>query len=59
LKGVIYIVKIPLLRKGRDLYAEIDEDDEGIRWIGRELAYRLNEDEELAIQILETANRDI
>lgn len=59
LAGLIYIVKIPLLRKGRDLYAETDEYDAGIRWTGRELAYRLDEDVELTSSITETGNTDI
>ena len=63
LAGLIYIVKLETLQESRDLTAETDtygrSDALGSKWIGGELAFRLNEDTELANLLTKAKETDI
>jgi hypothetical protein len=67
LAGLTYIVKLETLQESRELTAETETgesrglmgDAVGIKWIGGELAFRLNEDTELAYLIMKAGETDM
>ena len=62
LAGLTYLVKLETLKESRDLTAEIDEygsNDKSIKWIGGELAFRLNEDPELMNLLMKAGEKTI